>query len=86
MIDYFDTYVCTKGGFIATKGDLMFECYRIGSGENSFRVSMYKSKQTHKRAMAHAAEGTRAWCRMHAARMAQGELYQRWKADERKVA
>ena len=66
MIEFFDTYVRTKKGFVAVKGDLVAICDMRGLTEHTYQACIYRNRQTHTRALYYIGGGSRRWVREHA--------------------
>ena len=64
MIEYFDMYVGTDDGFVATKDDLIV----IGKRQSTdyFTVHFYRNRQKSKRPIGSIGGSTRRWCREEA--------------------
>ena len=60
-IEYFDMYVRTDDGFIATKGDKIIQCYWTAGMD--YGVAIYKDRQKSNRCLAYAGGGSVEWCR-----------------------
>jgi len=63
MIEYFDTYVRTKGGFVAVKDDLVAICDKRGLMNNTYQACIYRNRQTHTRPIYYIGQGTIRWVR-----------------------
>ncbi|MDK1039724.1 MAG: hypothetical protein QGD91_12600 [Actinomycetota bacterium] len=63
MIDYFDTYVRTKDGFVAVKDDLVAICDMRGIMKDTFQVCIYRNRQKNTRPIYYIGSGTRRWVR-----------------------
>ena len=63
MIEYFDTYVRLKDGFIAVKGEIVCLC-RIEHGRGD--VAFYRNRNSHSRALAVCLGSNLRWCRERA--------------------
>jgi len=63
MIEFFDTYVRTKNGFVAVKDDLVAICDKFGLLESTYQVCIYRNRQTHTRPIYYIGRGRRRWVR-----------------------
>jgi hypothetical protein len=63
MIEFFDTYVRTKDGFVAVKGDLVAICDKRGLMGHTYQACIYRNRQTHTRAIYYIGQSSRRWVR-----------------------